>query len=165
LAKLPDVPALDGVHHLKLPVRDLNRSRDWYASRLGYRVEIEFVEDGQLMGLSMVHPNGGPRLALRRNAERAEAAAGFDFFSYGVAGKEEIDAMARHLTALGEQHGGVHLATVGWILPGTMDPDGHEVRFYTTATHTPIGDEPMRVENPAEAAASREAELRAAGVS
>jgi catechol 2,3-dioxygenase-like lactoylglutathione lyase family enzyme len=28
-------PALAGVHHLKLPVRDLARSRDWYAGRLG----------------------------------------------------------------------------------------------------------------------------------
>lgn len=58
-------PALAGVHHLKLPVRDLARSREWYASRLGYEVEIEFVESGRLMGLAMRHPNGGPVLALR----------------------------------------------------------------------------------------------------
>lgn len=56
------VPALAGVHHLKLPVRDLDRSRDWYTSRLGYRVATEFVEDGRLMGLGLEHPNGGPDL-------------------------------------------------------------------------------------------------------
>ena len=40
-----DAPRLDGVHHLKLPVSDLTRSRAWYESRLGYRLHIEFVED------------------------------------------------------------------------------------------------------------------------
>jgi hypothetical protein len=28
------MPALAGVHHLKLPVTDLARSREWYRSRL-----------------------------------------------------------------------------------------------------------------------------------
>jgi catechol-2,3-dioxygenase len=38
------------VHHLKLQVRDLERCRPWYSSRLGYQVALEFEEDGQLMG-------------------------------------------------------------------------------------------------------------------
>jgi len=60
-----DAPVLAGIHHLKLPVTDLARSRDWYQSRLGYQVMAEFVEQGQLMGYAMAHPNGGPPLALR----------------------------------------------------------------------------------------------------
>jgi catechol 2,3-dioxygenase-like lactoylglutathione lyase family enzyme len=46
----PDAPALAGIHHLKLPVSDLARSRGWYRSRLGYEVTMEFVEHGKLMG-------------------------------------------------------------------------------------------------------------------
>ena len=38
------VPTLAGIHHLKLPVRDLQRSADWYREVLGYRVVTEFVE-------------------------------------------------------------------------------------------------------------------------
>jgi len=49
-----DVPARAGVHHLKLPVTDLARSREWYHSRLRYQVQIEFVEQGQLMGYELV---------------------------------------------------------------------------------------------------------------
>ena len=49
-----------------------------------------------------------------------------------------IDQLAERLTGLGEQHAGVHWATVGWILPGLHDPDGHEVRFYTTTHHTDL---------------------------
>jgi catechol 2,3-dioxygenase-like lactoylglutathione lyase family enzyme len=151
-------PKLDGVHHLKLPVADLERSRSWYESRLGYEVDIEFVEGGRLMGVSMTHPNGGPTLALRLNPERAAAAAGFDYFSFAVPDKASMDALAQHLGELGESNAGVHFASIGWILPGTSDPDGHEVRFYTTQAHTtPSGDRPLRIENPRETAAAREA--------
>jgi catechol 2,3-dioxygenase-like lactoylglutathione lyase family enzyme len=34
-----------GIHHLKLPVSDLARSREWYEPVLGYTVEREFPDD------------------------------------------------------------------------------------------------------------------------
>jgi catechol 2,3-dioxygenase-like lactoylglutathione lyase family enzyme len=131
-----DAPLLDGVHHIKLPVRDLARSRAWYESRLGYQVTTEFVEQGTPAGLVLTHPNGGPMLSLRRDPERA----GFDYFSIGVPTKEALEALAARLTTMGEVHAGVHFATIGWILPATHDPDGHEVRFYTTEHHTETTD-------------------------
>ena len=131
-----DAPVLAGIHHLKLPVTDLARSRDWYQSRLGYQVVAEIVEQGKLMGLAMAHPNGGPRLALRLDPDRARAAAGFDYFSIGVPDKDAIGRLADRLTALGEDHAGVHWASIGWILPLLHDPDGHEIRFYTHEHHT-----------------------------
>ncbi len=129
-------PRLAGIHHVKLPVTDLARSKDWYATRLGYHVEQEFHEDGILMGVVLAHPAGGPSFALRLDPERARAAAGFDYFSIGVADLPAIQAVADRLTELGEDHAGVHQATLGWILPLLHDPDGHEVRFYTVEHHT-----------------------------
>jgi catechol 2,3-dioxygenase-like lactoylglutathione lyase family enzyme len=150
-------PQLDGIHHVKLPVRDLARSRAWYESRLGYRAAIEFTEHGELMGVVMEHPNGGPEFGLRLDPARAEAAAGFDYFAIGVPSKEAIEDLAARLTALGEQHAGVHFATIGWILPELHDPDGHEVRFYTTTHHSePPSDGAVRVDNPRETAEAAE---------
>lgn len=150
-------PKLDGIHHVKLPVRDLARSRAWYESRLGYRAAIEFVEQGELMGVSMRHPNGGPELGLRLDPARAEAAAGFDYFSIGVPSKDAIDDLAASLTSLGERHAGVHFATIGWILPNLHDPDGHEIRFYTTTRHTELpSDGAVVVEDPRERAEASE---------
>ena len=111
---ITEVPVLAGVHHLKLPVSDLTRSAEWYQSRLGYRVAAEFVEQGTLMGYAMVHPAGGPDLALRLDPDRARAAAGFDYFSIGVPDREALDALAARLTGLGEEHAGVHWASIGW---------------------------------------------------
>jgi catechol 2,3-dioxygenase-like lactoylglutathione lyase family enzyme len=158
MATTPTTPQLDGIHHVKLPVRDLARSLLWYESRLGYQVTIEFVEDGRLMGVVMRHPAGGPTFGLRLDPARAEASAGFDYFSIGVPSREAITDLAERLTALGEAHAGVHRATVGWILPELHDPDGHEVRFYTTTHHSePEGDGVVRIDNPRETAEAAEA--------
>ena len=138
MVDISQAPTLAGVAHVKLPVRDLARSRDWYASRLGFEVMIEFVEQGRLMGYGMRHPNGGPILGLRLDPDRAEAAAGFDYFAIGVPDKAAIDALAARLTALGETHAGVVFAMIGWSLPLLHDPDGHEVRFYTVEQHTDV---------------------------
>ena len=152
-----DAPVLAGIHHLKLPVTDLDRSREWYLSRLGYQVQLEFVEQGRLMGYVFAHPNGGPALALRLDPERARAAAGFDYFSIGVPDKDAIDDLAARLTALGEPHAGVHWASIGWILPELHDPDGHEIRFYTLQHHTePDPDAVTVINDPREASERHE---------
>jgi len=154
---MPDAPALAGIHHVKLPVTDLSRSREWYESRLGYQLQMEFVEQGRLMGYALAHPNGGPQLGLRLSPERARAAAGFDYFAIGVPDKEAIDQLAARLTTLGEQHAGVHWASIGWILPELHDPDGHEVRFYTVVHHTDLAPGTVTtVTDPRESAERRE---------
>jgi catechol 2,3-dioxygenase-like lactoylglutathione lyase family enzyme len=132
------IPTLAGVHHLKLPVSDLDRSIAWYGQCLGYQVVIEFRSRGQRSGVTMTHPDGGPWLGLVLDAERARAAAGFDYFSIGVPDRQAQESLAAHLTALGQPHAGVHFATVGWILPMLHDPDGHEVRFYSMDAHTDL---------------------------
>jgi len=133
-----DAPALAGIHHLKLPVTDLARSLEWYRSRLGYQVQIEFIEQGTLMGYGLAHPAGGPELGLRLDPERARAAAGFDYFAIGVADKAAMDLLARRMDKLGQAHAGVHRASLGWILPEVLDPDGHTLRFYTMEHHTGV---------------------------
>ena len=49
-----------------------------------------------------------------------------------------IDQLARKLDELGQPHAGVHRATLGWILPEVLDPDGHALRFYTMEHHTDV---------------------------
>jgi catechol 2,3-dioxygenase-like lactoylglutathione lyase family enzyme len=149
-------PVLAGIHHLKLPVTDLARSRDWYHSRLGYEAGVEFVEEGRLMGCGLEHPSGGPPIGLRLDPDRAAAAAGFDYFTIGVPDRAAIDDLAAWLDELGQPHAGVHRASFGWILPEVLDPDGHQLRFYTMEHHTdPLSGQVTTIHDPREAPNSR----------
>jgi catechol 2,3-dioxygenase-like lactoylglutathione lyase family enzyme len=125
------MPGLNGFHHVKLPVSDVGRSREWYERVLGFRVEIEFVEDGAVMGVGLEHPGGGPRLALRHDPDRAKAMSGFDAAALGVPTREEVTDWRRRLDDLGEPHGGIVQGhNGGAVLVGLHDPDGIELRLY-----------------------------------
>lgn len=151
------IPTLAGVHHLKLPVTDLDRSIAWYASRLGYRVVVEFRNHGRRAGVVMDHAAGGPELSLVLFPDKARAAAGFDYFAIGVPDRARLHQLADHLTELDEQHAGVQFATIGWILPRLHDPDGHEVRFYTMDSHTSLDpDQPLVIDDAVATAHARE---------
>lgn len=122
---------LQGFHHVKLPVADVVRSGDWYQRVLGFERELEFVEDGELMGLSLRDPDGTVRLAVRHAPSRAAALAGFDPVALGVAGQTDLEEWQRRLDGLGEPHGGILTGHTGSVLVGLHDPDGIEVRLYT----------------------------------
>jgi catechol 2,3-dioxygenase-like lactoylglutathione lyase family enzyme len=125
------MPDLSGFHHVKLPVADLARSRDWYTSVLGLQVEIEFVEDGVLKGLALRDASGRLRLALRLDPVRAEALAGFDPIALEVPKRDDVEGWRARLDDLGEPHGGVVPGHQGGsVLVGLHDPDGIEIRLY-----------------------------------
>jgi catechol 2,3-dioxygenase-like lactoylglutathione lyase family enzyme len=129
------LPELRGFHHVKLPVADVGRSRDWYRRVLGFETEIEFVEDGVLMGVALRDPAGSVRLAFRSDAKRTSALAGFDPIALAVSTRYELEAWARHLEDLKQPHGGIVTGHIGWVIVGLTDPDGMEVRLYTLEEH------------------------------
>ncbi|WP_223165537.1 VOC family protein [Lentzea indica] len=136
---MSNAPLLEGIHHVKLPVSDLEKSLAWYRDHLGYQEVMHFVEEGVLMGIALAHPNGGPGFAIRLNPEVAAGARGFDFFAIGVPGEAAINALAAHLAAQGVAHNGVMRTPVGWLLSGITDPDGYDIRFYTVPLEIPEG--------------------------
>jgi catechol-2,3-dioxygenase len=123
-----------GVHHVKVPVTDLGRSRAWYESVFGIEMMIEFADDdGTVRGVAYA-PINQLTLSLREDPERAAALAGFDSWAVLVDSRADLDAWAAHLDRLGIEHGPVLTATLGWLLACT-DPDGIGVRFYTAERH------------------------------
>lgn len=130
------MPELAGIHHVKMPVTDLDRSRDWYGRVLGFKVTYEFQdEDGVVRGVAGEVPGlGDSMLCLRVNSQAAHGCQGFDPVSFAVRDRADVEAWAAHLDTLGVPHSPVIEASIGWLLVFN-DPDGLDLHLYSWAAH------------------------------
>jgi catechol 2,3-dioxygenase-like lactoylglutathione lyase family enzyme len=124
--------AFTGIHHVKLPVSDLARSREWYERVLGFTVEREFPDDdGVVRGVGGRLPGAYVPVALRQNAQAAAGNAGFDPVSFAIADRVAAEQWTAHFDAIGVRHSAIRRATRGWVVD-VYDPDGITVRLYST---------------------------------
>ena len=123
-----------GLHHVKVPVTDLARSRQWYEQVFALEAEVEFPDDSGVVRGVAYRAKGGFTLALRENPSVAKATAGYDPFAILLQGRVDIEAWAARLDDLGVTHSPVIEATIGWLV-SFKDPDGLELRFYTADRH------------------------------
>ena len=126
-----DTGEILGVHHIKIPVTDLVRSRAWYERVFDLEPRMEFRDDhdGVVRGVSY-RAKGDFALALRENPEAARGMAGYDPFAIMLRGRADVDHWVNRLDDLGVAHAPVTEATIGYIL-AFDDPDGLQLRFYT----------------------------------
>jgi catechol 2,3-dioxygenase-like lactoylglutathione lyase family enzyme len=129
------VGAVSGLHHVKLPVRDVERSVEWYGRAFGFTRDWEAREDGELCGAALRLPESGLRLALRRDPERAAALAGCDTLCLAVGTHSDRDAVLDRLDEQGVHHR-TPFAGRGGDAVDVPDPDGHLVRLHTLCSPT-----------------------------
>jgi catechol 2,3-dioxygenase-like lactoylglutathione lyase family enzyme len=129
-------PQLAGIHHVKIPVADLARSRTWYERVFGFRATWEFPEaDGATRGVLGEMPGlGDVTVAMREHPQAAAGCRGFDPISFGVQDRSDLEAWASYLDTLGIRHSPVIEASFGWLLVFN-DADGLELHLYTWAEH------------------------------
>lgn len=84
------LPAILGLHHVKVAVSDLPRSRAWYERVLAVQLAVEFRDEGdeRIRGVAYA-PVGGFTLALRERGD--VVATGFDPFAILVADRAAIN--------------------------------------------------------------------------
>jgi catechol 2,3-dioxygenase-like lactoylglutathione lyase family enzyme len=123
---------IEGFHHVKFPVRDLARSREWYERVLGLVVTHEFPDDdGVVRGVAGAID--GVPVALRVREKAAEGLAGFDPVCFSIADRAAAEAWIARLDELGVEHAPLFEATTGWMVR-LNDPDGIEIRLYSLST-------------------------------
>ena len=130
--------ATTGLHHLRLTVTDLDRSRAFYEDVLGFEVAAQSPghpsdpavrsDPAQLYG-GVVFATNGILFGLRPVAEPADRfvseRVGLDHISFGVAGRADLDAAITALDARGVPHGEViELPAFGIAILSFDDPDG-----------------------------------------
>ena len=133
-------PPLQGIHHLKLPVSDLDTSLAFYERAFGARripeADHRRVSDGSLYAYILAVPGLGTALELRLDPERAERHRLFDPVTIAVRDRATLGAWDDYLTGQGIVHSEVITAIQAWLMV-VPDPDGHRLRLYTLETHGP----------------------------
>jgi glyoxylase I family protein len=132
--------SLGPVHHLRLTVTDVQRSRAFYTELLGFQIAmdapppaddphhdltVDLLQDGIVM------VNGDLLLGLRPvDAERASDRfdpfrCGLDHLSFAVAGRAELEAAVRAFQERGVEHSAItDLPPFGIAVLPFKDPDG-----------------------------------------
>ena len=133
------LPLLRGVHHLKFPVSDLERSLCFYERALGaHRIaEWDHIhKDGTCYAMILDVPGLGTKLELRLDPAQAGAQRGFDPITLAVQDRAALAAWMDYLDGAGIEHSPVLAAIQAWLVV-FVDPDGRHLRLYTLETHGP----------------------------
>jgi len=139
---MPGQIPTDGVHHLRLTVTDLERSRKFYTGLLGFDVAVEspspddpsadevfkilfggivMVRGNLLMGLRPMAPAGD-----RFDPDRV----GLDHLSFGVASRADLEQAVALFDSEGVPHGEITtLAGFGIDVLPFSDPDGVQLEL------------------------------------
>jgi catechol 2,3-dioxygenase-like lactoylglutathione lyase family enzyme len=125
------IPTVAGLHHLKLPVSDLDASLAWYQRALGvtHLPQFDHVDDdGQRYAVIVAIPGVDVPLELRWAPGAAEAVRGYDPINFAAASVTDLQAWAAHLDEERIEHSGVITGGAGHLLV-FADPDGAFVRI------------------------------------
>jgi glyoxylase I family protein len=135
------IPAGD-IHHLRLTVTDVQRSREFYTGLLGFQVAVESPPPddpaaeavfGVLFG-GIVMIRGDLVMGLRPMAPAGDRfdpdRVGLDHLSFGVPSREDLEQAVRLFDDHGVTHGAItRLGSFGIDVLPFEDPDGIQLEL------------------------------------
>jgi catechol 2,3-dioxygenase-like lactoylglutathione lyase family enzyme len=145
------IPAGD-IHHLRLTVTDVQRSRQFYASLLGFQVAVDSPPPGDpseaeafsvLFG-GVVMVRGSLVMGLRPVAAEGDRfdpdRVGLDHLSFGVASRDDLERAVRLLDEHGVTHGQIaRLSSFGIDVLSFEDPDGIQLELTAPVAQSAAG--------------------------
>jgi catechol 2,3-dioxygenase-like lactoylglutathione lyase family enzyme len=136
-----EIPTGD-IHHLRLTVTDVGRSRQFYTSLLGFAVAAESPPEddpsaGEVFKVlfgGVVMIRGSLVLGLRPMAPQGDRfdpdRVGLDHLSFGVASRDDLEQAVRLLEEHGVKHGEIaSLPSFGIDVLSFEDPDGVQLEL------------------------------------
>ncbi|HKA12377.1 MAG TPA: VOC family protein [Candidatus Dormibacteraeota bacterium] len=144
---MADQIATSGIHHLRLTVTDIDRSREFYTGLLGFDVAAESppADDPtaeavyQVLWGGIVMVRGNLLMGLRpvapENDRFDEDRVGLDHLSFSVDSREELEKAARIFDQRGVQHGEIKtLSSFGIHVLPFRDPDNIQIELTAPIT-------------------------------
>jgi glyoxylase I family protein len=133
---------LGSIHHIRLTVTDIARSREFYTGLLGFSVAAEAPESDDpksdpsypVLWGGCVMSKGNYLLGLRPVAEKGdrfdENRVGLDHLSFALNNRAELNAAIRRLDEAGVPHGEVReLTSFGICVLPFRDPDNIQLEL------------------------------------
>ena len=139
---MPEQVPTGEIHHLRLTVTDVQRSREFYTSLLGFQVAVESPPPGDpaadevfsiLFG-GVVMIRGNVLMGLRPMAPAGDRfdpdRVGLDHLSFSVPSREDLEHAVRLLDEHGARHGAItRLPSFGIDVLPFEDPDGIQLEL------------------------------------
>jgi catechol 2,3-dioxygenase-like lactoylglutathione lyase family enzyme len=137
-----NAPAITGIHHFSVTVRDLEPSVAWYQKVFGAdRVPMTFPHyerEDTVYGVLLVDSRSGLAIGLHTNTgndgrQFDEARTGLDHVGFNVAAREELEAWASWLDELGVEHSGIRTGDQPFPFATLVfrDPDNIQLELFT----------------------------------
>ena len=132
---MPSHVAAGPVHHLRLTVTDIQRSRQFYTSLLGFQVAVESPPPGdpseaetfRILFGGVVMTRGDLLMGLRPMAPEGDCfdpRVGLDHLSFGVASRDDLEQAAKLFDEHNVPHGEIiRLPSFGIDVLPFEDPD------------------------------------------
>ena len=124
------------IHHLRLTVTDVERSREFYTSLLGFTVLMPLPSGVLLQNRSMLLGLGPAPHSGQASDRFDENRVGLDHLSFAVSDRDALDAAERLLNERGVPNGGIKDldADFGLYILAFRDPDNIQIEL--TATYS-----------------------------
>ena len=134
-------PAITGIHHFSVTVRDIEPSVAWYQRVFrAERVPMTFPHyerEDTGYGVLLLEPRSGLAIGLHTNtgnkgAQFDEAQTGLDHVGFNVAGREAMEAWAAWLDELGVEHSGIRTGNEPFPYATLVfrDPDNIQLELF-----------------------------------
>jgi catechol 2,3-dioxygenase-like lactoylglutathione lyase family enzyme len=121
------MPSLLGVHHIRLPVVDVEATSDWYRTIFGFEILLYEEEENGPVGAVLRHSSGVLLGLHQTEASVVDALKGFNVLGLAT---DDLTAWVGELKRRGAIHGEVMLGSVGYFID-VIDPNGMVVQLHT----------------------------------
>ena len=140
------MPRFNGIMHVELTVRDVDRSAIWYERVLGMprlKEHPEWATPGvPARIIHVLDPAGGFTFGLMQHergddGEFSEFRVGLDHLALAVESRDELEKWVEHLDTCGVPHSGLQDMPYGSVLV-FRDPDNIQLELFVLAPNVPV---------------------------